>query len=170
MATVAVKPGARPKSLRPDLVEKVIAIGSIALLSALLYSMAQGFGTWDRIPVVVWLHLVTIAIALALTPLLMLRRRGDRWHRRLGWTWSIAMFSTGVISLGIRGLGEGHLSWIHLFSLLTIVSVPLLVLAARAHKVQQHRSSVRGLIIGALLIAGVFTFIPGRILGNWMFG
>ncbi len=170
MATVAVKPGPKPKSLRPDLVEKGIAVGSIALLAALLYSMAQGFGTWDRIPVVVWLHLVTIAIALALTPLLMLRRRGDRWHRRLGWTWSIAMFSTGVISLGIRGLGEGHLSWIHLFSLLTIVSVPLLVLAARAHKVQQHRSSVRGLIIGALLIAGVFTFIPGRILGNWMFG
>lgn len=173
MATVeAVQPAraAKRKSLKPDLMERAIAVGSVLLLAALLYSVARGWGTWGRVPTIVWFHLATIGTALALTPLLMLRRRGDRRHRRLGWAWSIAMFSTAVISLGIRGIGDGHLSFIHLFSLLTIVGVPLLVLAARAHKVEAHRRSVRGLIIGGLLIAGVFTFIPPRILGDWMFG
>lgn len=169
MATVAAGGKPKPKSLAPDLVEKVIAVGSVVMLGALLFSLARGFGTWSHVPAIVWLHLVTIGTALALTPLLMLRRRGDRWHRRLGWAWSVAMFSTAVISIGIRS-DDGRLSFIHLFSLLTIVSVPLLVFAARAHKVEKHRSSVRGLIIGALLIAGVLTFIPGRTLGNWMFG
>ena len=37
--------------------------------------------------------------------------------------------------------------------------------AARTHKVALHRSSVRGMVTGALLIAGFFTFPFGRLLG-----
>lgn len=172
MATAGVEsaPVRKRKPLAPDLIEKAIAAGTVAMLAALLVSIALGWRTWGRVPPLVWVHLLTIATALALTPVLMLRRRGDRWHRRLGWTWAVAMFGTGVTSLFIRGINDGGFSGIHLFSLLTIVSVPMLILTARAHKVQAHRSTVRWLIIGGLLIAGFFTFFPPRLLGFWLIG
>jgi uncharacterized membrane protein len=171
MATVdAPTPIAKRKPITPDLTEKLIAVAVTAMLGALLIAIIRGAGTWDRLPLLVWLHLGTIATALALTPVLMLRRRGTSWHRRLGWVWCIAMFATAVITFFIRDIRDGGLSGIHLFSLLTLVSVPTLILAARAHKVQSHRNSVRGLIIGGLLIAGFFTFFPPRILGSWFFG
>ena len=46
----------------------------------------------------------------------------------------------------------------------------LLVLAAPRNNVSRHRRTVRGLIIGALLIAGFFTFPFERLLGHWLFG
>ena len=46
----------------------------------------------------------------------------------------------------------------------------LLWYAARTHKVALHRGSVRGMVTGALLIAGFFTFPFGRLLGRWLVG
>lgn len=173
MATVdAVErqaPAKRRKPLTPDWIEKTVALAATLMLGALLYAIVRGAGAWGRLPILVWLHLATIGSALALTPVLMLRRRGDVMHRRLGWAWCVAMFATAALSFGIRGIGDGALSGIHIFSVLTVVSVPLLVLAARAHKVSAHRRIVRGLIVGGLLIAGFFTFFPPRVLGTWMF-
>jgi uncharacterized membrane protein len=172
MATVAYDSGpARPRSpLAPNLFERLIAAGSIVLLAALLFAAARGLATAGRVPPpLVSLHLLTLTVALALTPILLLRRRGDRWHRLMGWAWCVAMFSTAVITLFIRHVSKGSLGGLHIFSFITIVSVPLLVVAARSHKVGAHRRTVSFLILGALLIAGVFTFIPPRILGSWMF-
>lgn len=171
MATAEVEgaPVRKRQPLAPDLVEKAIALGAMAMLAALLWSLTRGFDRWDRMSAWVWLHLATITVALALTPLLMLRRRGDRWHRRLGWTWAIAMLVTATASLFIRDLNDGGFSGIHIFSAITLVSLPLLVLAARAHNVGAHRKTARGLIIGGLLIAGFFTFFPPRLLGLWFF-
>jgi uncharacterized membrane protein len=55
-------------------------------------------------------------------------------------------------------------------SLFVLVMVPRLILQARAHNVAGHRSTVRGLVIGALLIAGFFTFPFNRLLGQWLLG
>ena len=80
------------------------------------------------------------------------------------------MVFTALISLSIRQVNDGQFSLIHLLSLLTLVLVPLLIWEARRHKVASHRSWVRGLVTGALLIAGFFTFPFGRMLGDWLFG
>lgn len=98
------------------------------------------------------------------------RKRGDRLHRRLGWAWSLAMVATALISLDIRQLNAGGFSFIHLLSIWTLLLVPLLIWEARRHKIGAHRSTVRGLITGALLIAGFFTFPFGRLLGDLLFG
>ena len=58
------------------------------------------------------------------------------------------------------------LSWIHLFTLLTIVSLPRAVYRARTHDVRGHRANMIGLFTGGLVIAGLFALIPGRFLGN----
>ncbi|WP_260609899.1 hypothetical protein [Sphingomonas sp. IC081] len=79
------------------------------------------------------------------------------------------MMATAIDSLFIRGR-NGEFSVIHLLSAFVIVMVPVLVLSARSHRVARHRRTVRGLVIGALLVAGIFTFPFGRLLGRWLFG
>lgn len=64
----------------------------------------------------------------------------------------------------------GPFSAIHLLTLLTIVVLPLAVLAAKHHHVRQHARLMTLLFIGALVIAGAFTFAPGRIMHDVAFG
>jgi uncharacterized membrane protein len=47
---------------------------------------------------------------------------------------------------------------------------PLAVLAARRGRVVTHGRSMMGLFLGALVIAGAFTLLPGRIMGAVVFG
>ena len=74
------------------------------------------------------------------------------------------------MTFGIRGLNQGSLSLIHILSAWTLVQVPLIVWAARRHDHRRHRNAVRGMVAGALLIAGIFTFPFDRLLGSWLFG
>ena len=60
----------------------------------------------------------------------------------------------------------GGLSPIHLFSVLTLILVPLIIYQARTGHVAGHQRAVLGLMIGGLVIAGLFTFLPDRILGE----
>ncbi|WP_240330871.1 hypothetical protein [Sphingorhabdus sp. Alg239-R122] len=166
--TVAIK--SRPKSLKPDLLEKILGALSLILLAAALVSLFKGRSEWHILPWQVWLHLSTILTALITTPFMMWRKRGDKMHRWMGWIWSIAMLVTALVSFDIRMIARGNFSYIHLLSLLTVVVVPLLVLSARRHNVIAHRKHVRGIIIGALLVAGFFTFPFNRIMGQWLFG
>lgn len=116
---------------------------------------------------IVWTHLALVGFALAITPAMLLRPRGDRLHRLLGWTWAAAMFSTALVSFGIREITRGHgMSPIHFLSAFVAITVPPLLLTARRHKVARHRRIARGLVTGGLLIAGVLTFPGRRQLGN----
>lgn len=158
------------KSLAADRFEKVLAFSAIALLVAAATAVVRGEPEWSRVPELVWWHLATIGVALALTPVMLLRKRGDTPHRWLGWIWVSTMFATALISLNLRMIGRGHFSVIHVLSFWTIIQVPLLVWRARQHDIARHRSAVRGMTTGALLIAGFFTFPFGRLLGHWLFG
>ena len=121
-------------------------------------------------PPLIWLHLLTVLFATGMTPVLLLSRRGNGRHRVLGRIWSAAMIGTAAASLGIRVIHPGHWSWIHLISLWVLAFVPRLWWTAAHHRVAAHRRSVRGLVTGALLIAGFFTFPFGRLLGHWLMG
>jgi uncharacterized membrane protein len=101
---------------------------------------------------------------------MLLRKRGDLPHRVLGWIWASALFLTAAISFDVRVINPGGFSYIHLLSILTIVQVPLIVFHARRHNWKKHRAAVRGMVAGALLLAGFFTFPFGRMLGVWLFG
>ncbi len=172
MATMEIGDEAKraPRSLAPDPVEKAVAVGALAMLVAMVVALAIGFHLWTRIPVIVWLHMLTIAAALLLTPLLMLRQRGTRWHRRAGWAWCIAMAATAALSLFIGGFSNGRWSLIHILSAFTLLGVYGVVRNARAHRVSQHRATVRAISIGALLVAGFLTLLPTRTLGHLLFG
>ena len=171
MATTAAAapPGAK-LSLKPDLFDRMLAVAALLLLAFVLTALWRGRAEWGEVPPVVWGHIATIVVAIALTPVMLLRPRGDRLHRRLGWAWVSAMALTALLTFGIRGMNQGGFSLIHILSAWTLVQVPLIVWSARAHNHRRHRNTVRGMVAGALLIAGFFTFPFDRLLGHWLFG
>lgn len=153
---------------KPDRTERVLAGCTLALLAAAAAAIGRGRWQWAQVPVTVWAHLGTAMLALALTPAILLCRRGTTLHRILGWLWAGAMMTTAAASLFVRVLRHGQLSPIHLLSVLVLLNVPLLVSNARRGNVAEHRRMVRRIVLGGLVIAGAFTLIPGRILGGWL--
>jgi len=169
MATVAVNP-AREKPISADAYEKFLAIAAILLLATVLTALVRGRAHWGAVPWPVWAHLTSILTALVLTPVQLLRRRGDPPHRLLGKIWVVAIFLAAAFSFLVRGINHGGFSFIHILSAYVIVSAPLIWWSAHTHRIAMHRGNVRGMITGALLIAGFFTLPFGRLLGSWLFG
>ena len=64
----------------------------------------------------------------------------------------------------------GPWSPIHLLAIFTLVMLPIAVLHARRHHVRQHRVAMLSLFFGALVIAGLLTLLPGRIMHAVLFG
>ena len=86
-------------------------------------------------------------------------------HRLIGWSWASLMLIVAVSSLFIHKIRMwGPWSPIHLLSILVLVTLPLAVMHARRHDIAQHRLAMLMLFTAALVIAGVFTFLPGRIM------
>ena len=100
----------------------------------------------------------------------MLRsRKGSPLHRQLGWVWVIAMGGAALTSVFIRDHGMPNIAGftpIHFFTLAVMVQLPLGIWHARHGRVQAHRRVMQGMYIGGCLIAGVFTLMPGRFLGQ----
>jgi uncharacterized membrane protein len=157
------------KPLTPDLFEKCLALGAAIILAAVVTAIVKGRAEWGEIPLRLWGHLATICLALILTPVMLLRKRGDPLHRQLGWLWASAMFLTALVTLFIRGANHGGFSVIHILSVFTLTQVPLIVWSAKTHNIVRHRRSVRAMVLGALLIAGFFTFPFDRLMGHWLF-
>lgn len=166
--TIEASTGA--KSLAPDTYERILSIGAIVLLGFVVTALAKGYPEWPRVPLEVWPHLITVMVALVLTPVQLLRRRGDRPHRLLGTIWIVAMIATAALSFRVREINNGGFSLIHLLSAFTLFAAPLAWWSARTHNIRVHRRAVRGLVTGALLVAGFFTFPFDRLLGHWLFG
>jgi uncharacterized membrane protein len=97
--------------------------------------------------------------------------KGTLPHRTIGWIWVVLMTIVSASSFWIHQLRLwGPWSPIHLISIFTLVTLPLAVWAAHRHAVERHRRAMTGLFFGALVIAGLFTLVPGRIMHAVVFG
>ncbi|MDZ4362633.1 DUF2306 domain-containing protein [Brevundimonas sp.] len=121
-------------------------------------------------PFAIQLHIATALTALAIGTALLVGLKGNGLHRTLGWIWVVAMATTAISSLFIRQINAGAFSYIHLLSGWTIVALPMAVYAARQHRVMAHRRAMVGLFVGGLLIAGLLTFLPGRLMWQVFMG
>jgi uncharacterized membrane protein len=91
-------------------------------------------------------------------------------HRALGWLWVLLMTVVAVSAFFIHALKIwGIWSPIHLLAIFTLLMLPLAVWRARTHRVTGHKRAMLGLFFGALVIAGVFTLLPGRIIHDVVF-
>lgn len=111
-------------------------------------------------------HLATVLLALPPGLSQLVLPKGTFRHRTVGYIWVGLMVTTSIISFAIHTIVPRGLSPIHLFSILTLVMSPLIVVFARTGQVERHRSAVLGIMVGGLAIAGLFTFLPGRALGE----
>ena len=120
-------------------------------------------------PLVIQLHLGAAMVALVIGAALMLMRKGVTFHRTAGWLWVGAMSIVAGSSIFITGVNGDRWSFIHLITGWTLIALPLAVIAARRHKVKDHRRFMMGMFYGGLIIAGGLTFIPGRTMWNVFF-
>jgi uncharacterized membrane protein len=109
--------------------------------------------------------------AFALGAVQLAAPKGTLPHRVVGSIWVLLMLVVGISAFFIHELRTwGPWSPIHLLAVFTLVMLPVAVWQAHRHAVVQHRRAMLGLFFGALVIAGLFTFLPGRIMHAVVFG
>jgi uncharacterized membrane protein len=97
-------------------------------------------------------------------------KRGLR-HRYVGYTWATLMMFIALSSFFIHEIRLiGPFSPIHILSIVTLVGVPRAILAARRRNFVAHKRAMNIVFYSALVGAGLFTFLPGRIMGAVVFG
>jgi uncharacterized membrane protein len=117
------------------------------------------------------LHAFAAMTAFVLGLVQLAAPKGTLPHRTLGGIWVAIMFVVAISSFFIHQLKVwGPWSPIHLLSIFTLVMLLLGVWRAHNHQVQRHRWIMISLFCGALLIAGLFTLMPGRIMHAVIFG
>lgn len=120
-----------------------------------------------------YFHLLTIVPCVFIGAYLLIAKKGDKFHRNLGKLYMVLMVITSIITLWMPAhVGPqviGHFGYIHLFSILTLWSVPRALYAVKNNDIPGHKRAMVLLYFGAIIIAGGFTFVPGRFLYEFFF-
>lgn len=118
-------------------------------------------------------HMTAAITATVIGPFAMWARLGmtkrPKLHRAFGYAWVTMMVVTAVSAIFIRsGLGFNlyGFSPIHLLIPLTLGSLFFAFRSLLRGNIAAHKKSMISLYIQACLIAGFFTFVPGRYLGD----
>lgn len=131
----------------------------------------MNFAPLTTAAIAVQIHACLAFFAVALTITIFSIPRGSRLHRWLGWTWVLMMAGVALSSFWIFEIRLiGPFSPIHLLSAYVLVQLVFAVRAARAGRIQEHRKSMKGMVFGALVVAGAFTFLPGRVMYQVVLG
>lgn len=116
---------------------------------------------------VIQFHVACATGALILGAVQWLGPKGTLPHRTLGVVWAGLMALTALSAIFIREVNPGQFSLIHLLIPLTLFGLVGLARSVRktARKGQHHRL-VMTLYFGALIVPGLFAFLPGRLLNT----
>lgn len=109
-------------------------------------------------------HLGAALAALVLGSAIFLRRKGNLSHRVLGRAWLGLMLVTAISTYWIRG--SGSFSWIHGLSVISLAALSFAVYFAMTGNIQRHQRIMKGVFFGGLVVAGGFTLLPARLLGQ----
>lgn len=126
-------------------------------------------------PPAVIIHVFTVVPAFFIgTWLIFFSRKGQRFHRAIGYVYLVLMTITAIAALFIHEIpaidvfhGFGP---IHIFSIITLSGVVGALRGAWSHNIAQHKRAMLGVYIGGLLIAGSLAFLPGRLMHTLVFG
>ena len=121
-----------------------------------------------------------ITFALGAVPVgvyIFLTKKGTSRHKLSGRFWVALLTIVSMSAIPIQSINPGHYSLIHLLIPYTIGSLIYSIWNIRRFKVTRlqkyryaHMYSMIGVYVGALLIAGAFTLLPGRFLHGVVFG
>lgn len=122
-----------------------------------------------RIPAVLQAHIGGAILSFVIGTVLLRGVKGNMLHRVLGYTWIAVMAVTAISSFWLTGLNGNSYSFIHLLSGWTIIVLPMGLAAARRRNIAAHRKEMTGIFMGGMLIAGLFAFLPGRLMWHLFF-
>lgn len=133
---------------------------------------------------VIAIHLSATLAAVAIGPVALWARRGHasphsgarprpRLHRAAGYAWTTLMLIAAFSGLFIRDFNLPNIAGYTPIHLLIPVTLGSLFVAFRAllqGDIRRHRLCMTSLYISACLVAGAFTLLPGRYLGQLVWG
>ncbi|MBI1339474.1 DUF2306 domain-containing protein [bacterium] len=120
-------------------------------------------------PIFLKAHVAGAVGAFVVGLVLLSARKGFGLHRTLGWTWVALMAVTAGSSFFLTGLMGSSYSPIHLLSAWTLIGLPMGVAAVRRRDIASHRKQMTGMFVGGMAVAGLFTFLPGRMMWSLFF-
>lgn len=122
-------------------------------------------------PAVIQVHAWAAILALVLGVLVLARPKGTWLHRWTGRCWLTMMLLVVLSSFFIHKLHTwGAWSPIHILSLVTLLLVIRAFRAIRDRRIALHANLMKAAFYNALLLATFFTFLPGRIMHEVIFG
>ncbi len=112
------------------------------------------------------IHLIAVVPAVVIGVAQLASEKGTPRHKLLGRIWVASMIVVAVSSFWImeqrRGAGW---SWIHLLSVLTMVTLACAIYFIRRGNVRAHKRFMVGTVLG-LAGAGIGAVMPGRFLAQ----
>lgn len=123
-------------------------------------------------PLAIQIHAFSAIAAVILGGFVLWRKKGTRLHKALGRIWVMLMLTAATSALFINEIRLiGPFSPIHIFSIITYVTLSSGLYAIIVRRdINRHRFDMQSLYINALLLAGAFTFLPGRRMHEAVFG
>ncbi len=127
----------------------------------------------QRLNIPIMIHLTTVIPSIPLGGYILWRKKGDHLHKFLGKIWASMMMITAIASFWVGSPGTGvagtGFSFIHIFAVVTVISIPFAIYRIRRGDVEGHYKAMQGVYFG-LLVAGLLSFLPGRIMHILAFG
>ena len=116
------------------------------------------------------LHAVAAMAAIILGGVQFYMKKGGILHKLIGRTWVGLMVVVSVSSFFIHKIELwGAYSPIHLLSVWTIFSLGLAIYYVRVGNIKRHKQVMIALYGFALLLTGLFTLMPGRVMHQIVF-
>ena len=120
---------------------------------------------------VILLHSLAALLGLLLGILQLTLSKGTSLHRVVGYIWVTLLGAVALSSFWIHDLRLiGPFSPIHLLSIYTLINLFRSINAARRGNIAAHARAMRSIFFLALIGAGAFTLLPGRIMHQIVFG
>lgn len=118
------------------------------------------------------IHVISALAAFALGGFVLWNRKGTPLHRALGRIWVVLMLVVATSALFINEIRLiGPFSPIHIFVVLTYLGLGQAMWAICVRRnVAAHRAGMQATYFNALILAGAFTFLPGRRMHAALFG
>jgi len=124
--------------------------------------------------ILMMMHMWTVLVAFVLGTIVLLMKKGTRTHKKTGRVYMVLMFFSASVSLFLEArVGPqflDHFGWIHLLSFVTLYTVPTSINHARKQRIKSHQRGMLILYFAGIIVAGIFTFAPGRYLHELFFG
>lgn len=120
---------------------------------------------------IIQIHAYGAIVALFLGAFVLRTKKGTKIHQNTGKFWVVLMVLTAVSSFWINGIRMlGPFSPIHILSVFALWSVYRGIKFARAGQITAHMKNMKTLYFYAIIGAGFFTFLPGRLMFEVFFG